>query len=570
MARQKDRNFKVVERSVRIWKAGIYTRISVDRYEEKKDSLATQKMIAKAYIENTEDIEIVNYYEDDGISGTKFDRDDFVRMLNDIKSGVIDTVIVKDLSRFGRNLDEVSNYLEKIFPFMQVRFISINDNYDSNDPNCDEKMLGIMISNLANDMYAKDASKKATTTMKIRMKRGEYCGGYAPYGYKRIKDKNGMMRTEIDPLTAPYVKRIFERVATGESYSSISRSLNDMLLASPRIYARTGQLFVDNILTSESHWCVSQIRRMVENRHYLGDTYTHKTRTSLITLEKNTMLSKDEWYKHENTHEAIVDGNLFEKVQEIVVKRKEHTISKNLIETPISGKKENKYLGILKCGECGAQMTRRTNKKTKDGMTYYRYYFLCQNYANVSRTAYTSNRWSEDILDQLVYNAIMSQISLADDLRISVIDFNKNYYEPYFKMLEREQLKLKQLLEKNEMVKFDIYEKYAMGDISEGNYNEEIQRIECVKTEFAERLNEIDYILKTIRKLKKENLLWLQEFIKGHETKMLTKEVISTYIEEIRLYENKRMEIVFKFQDEMIKLAECLKESEELCQHVSV
>ena len=236
MARTRNRQMKQAEAFVqaspqKIWKAGIYTRISVDINGEKRESLETQKLIALSYAESHPDIEVVKFYKDDGISGTKFDRDDFVRMLGDIKTKEINTVIVKDLSRFGRDLEEVSKYLEKIFPFMQVRFISVNDNYDSISPECDNQMLGIMISNLANDMYAKDASVKMTSAMKIKMESGEYCGGDAPYGYKRAKDEKGKSTTVPDPLTAPYVVEIFEKLAAGQSYLKISREFNTMLLA---------------------------------------------------------------------------------------------------------------------------------------------------------------------------------------------------------------------------------------------------------------------------------------------------------------------------------------------------
>ena len=141
MARTRNRQMKQAETFVqaspqKVWKAGIYTRISVDNNGEKRESLETQKLIALSYAESHPDIEVVKFYKDDGISGTKFDRDDFVRMLGDIKTKEINTVIVKDLSRFGRDLEEVSKYLEKIFPFMQVRFISVNDNYDSSAHRC--------------------------------------------------------------------------------------------------------------------------------------------------------------------------------------------------------------------------------------------------------------------------------------------------------------------------------------------------------------------------------------------------------------------------------------------------
>lgn len=169
---------------------------------------------------------------------------------------------------------------------MQVRFISVNDNYDSISPECDNQMLGIMISNLANDMYAKDASVKMTSAMKIKMESGEYCGGDAPYGYKRARDEKGKSTTVPDPLTAPYVVEIFEKLAAGQSYLKISREFNTMLLASPRVYARTGKLFLDRIDETDMHWQSSVIKQIAENRHYLGNTYSHKTRTSLLTKEK--------------------------------------------------------------------------------------------------------------------------------------------------------------------------------------------------------------------------------------------------------------------------------------------
>ena len=333
MARTRNRQMKQAEAFVqaspkKIWKAGIYTRISVDINGEKRESLETQKLIALSYAESHPDIEVVKFYKDDGISGTKFDRDDFVRMLGDIKTKEINTVIVKDLSRFGRDLEEVSKYLEKIFPFMQVRFISVNDNYDSISPECDNQMLGIMISNLANDMYAKDASVKMTSAMKIKMESGEYCGGDAPYGYKRARDEKGKSTTVPDPLTAPYVVEIFEKLAAGQSYLKISREFNTMLLASPRVYARTGKLFLDRIDETDMHWQSSVIKQIAENRHYLGNTYSHKTRTSLLTKEKNVMLDKEEWIEHVNTHKAIVSAELFEKVQNVIKLKQEKALPK--------------------------------------------------------------------------------------------------------------------------------------------------------------------------------------------------------------------------------------------------
>lgn len=567
MARKKDRFLIKKESTKRVWRAAIYTRVSVDRNGEKKDSLETQRMVAQAYASRHPEIEVIGYYEDDGISGTKFDRDSFCRMMEDIKQGIIDTVIVKDLSRFGRNLDEVSQYIEKIFPFMQVRFISVNDNYDSNDPTCDDKMLGIMISNLANDMYAKDASKKASTAMKLRMDTGEYCGGNAPYGYRRVKNAAGKHITEIDPLTAPYAKEIFLRIANGDSYSLIARKFNEMLLSPPKIYAKTGEVFVESLEQYHMHWGASTIRRIAGNKHYLGNTYTHKTRTSLITDEKNTLIDESEWMVHENTHEPLITQGLFDKVQRIIYSRKRYCPSTGENdEYEENGRSENKYIGILKCGECGAGMSRQYSKKRKKGGYKNQYYFLCLNYMTVSREVYTCNRWREEVLDQLVYNAIKNQMNLAVDLIKQIKQFNTKYYEPYYKLFEKERAKLLQLLDKNETVRLNVYEKYATGEMTSEEYREEMKRIEEVKQQFTNRLDEIAGNVNKIDSLKTENFAWLQGFIKGCKFTQLTSEIVHSYIEEIHLFEDRRIEIVFKFQDEMLRLVKSLEEGEKICQ----
>ncbi len=575
MARTRNRQMKQAEAIVqasskKIWKAGIYTRISVDINGEKRESLETQKLIALSYAESHPDIEVVKFYKDDGISGTKFDRDDFVRMLGDIKSKEINTVIVKDLSRFGRDLEEVSKYLEKIFPFMQVRFISVNDNYDSISPECDNQMLGIMISNLANDMYAKDASLKSSGTMKIRMESGEYCGGDAPYGYKRSTDEKGNPTTVPDALTAPYVVKIFEKLLAGQSYLGISREYNEMLLTPPRLYARTGKLFLNCLQEAETHWCASTIKRIAENRHYLGNTYTHKTRTSLLTSEKNTILDKSEWNMHENTHAALISEEVFEKVQEIIqVKQKNAVPKKDLSQVVTHGKQDNKYIGIIFCGECGAKMTRRYSRKEKNGILYYHYYYICGNYATVSKDSYSCNRWKEEVIDELVYHAILKQLKAICNIKIQLERFNDDYYDVYRRYLNKEHNKIVQMNKKNESKRLEFYEQYVSGEIDADEYQRMIERVSVVEKELLARQKEIEKSSKMTEKLCKKNYLWLSEFTKGINTEYLTKESVSAYINKITLYEDKRIEIEFKLQDELLELAKKLEEGVVRCQMIS-
>lgn len=575
MARTKNRQIKQKEKLLqpspkKIWKAGIYTRISVDINGEKRESLETQKLIVLSFAESQPDIEVVKIYQDDGISGTKFDRNDFVRMLNDIKAKEINTVIVKDLSRFGRDLGEVSNYLEKIFPFMEVRFISVNDNYDSISPECDNQMLGIMISNLANDMYAKDASVKLSGIKKIRMESGKYSGGDAPYGYKRLGKETGKTVTVPDPLTAPYAKKIFEKIADGQSYLGISREFNEMLLSPPSIYARTGKLFLDSLDEVKTHWCSSTVRRIAENKHYLGNTYTHKTRTSLVTGEKNMILDKNEWNVHENTHEALITEELFERVQKIINTKRGNAVSKkDMTQIESYGKQENKYVGLLFCGECGAKMARRCQQREKNGVLYYSYYFICNNYARVSTESYSCNRWREEVIDELIYHAIIKQQKMICDVKSQLNRFNDEYYDTYRRYLEKEESKIAQLNKKNDVRRLELYERYVSDHIDVDEYNRMIERVSVVEKELVIRQAEVENNRKVTEKLCKKNYAWLMDFVKGKKLELLTKEVVSSYIKKITVYEDKRIEIEFKFQDELIKLAEELEKEMRKCQMTS-
>ena len=266
----------------------------------------------------------------------------------------------------------------------------------------------------------------------------------------------------------------------------------------------------------------------------------------------------------------MISETLFQKVQEEILRRKDILIS-NRDESEIekSGKSANKYIGLLKCGECGAGMARQCSKNTRHDVIYYKYYYLCQNYLSVSRKAFLGNRWKEEVLDELVGHALMNQMRMAEKLREQAMQFHEKHYRPYFKILERERAKILHLLEKNETARLMLYEEFVAGTASQAAYQAETARLDGVNVQFQKRLGEITAHEEKMKKLSSDNLKWIIDFTEGKSIKELTPEVVHTYIEEIRLYGDKRIEIVFKFQDEMIKLAEDLKEGMELCQMTS-
>ena len=406
--------------------------------------------------------------------------------------------------------------------------------------------------------------------MKIKMESGEYCGGDAPYGYKRARDEKGKSTTVPDPLTAPYVVEIFEKLAAGQSYLKISREFNTMLLASPRVYARTGKLFLDRIDETDMHWQSSVIKQIAENRHYLGNTYSHKTRTSLLTKEKNVMLDKEEWIEHVNTHKAIVSAELFEKVQNVIKLKQEKALpKKDLSNMQTHGKQDNKYVGLIYCGDCGANMVRRYYYSEKNGVLYYNYYFICGNYAKISKEKYNCNRWKEEVIDELVYRALIMQLKIVCELKTQLKRFNDEYFETFQKYLNREQSKIIQLNKRNEARRFELYEQYVSGEIDTDAYNRMTERITVVEKDLVTRQKEIEKSRKITEKLCKKNFSWLAEFSKGKNLEFLTKDVVRSYIKKISLYEDKRIEIEFKFQDEIQALSEILEEGVIRCQMVN-
>lgn len=569
MARTKDRQFEKKQISSdneagRIWDAGFYGRISFDRNGEKLDSIEAQKLIAVNFAAEKKDIRIIKYYVDDGVTGTKFDRDSFSQLLDDVRTKTINCIIVKDLSRFGRNLGEVSNYIEKIFPFMGVRFIAVNDAYDSEDPNCDSMMLSVMIKNLVNDMYAKDASKKCSDTMKIRMQRGDYCGGDAPYGYKRAKNDNGYSITVPDKLTAPYVRKIYEKFTSGESYDKITKWLNDSKLNAPREYARTGELFRGD--ECGKYWHLSTVKQILCNKHYLGHNYSKKTYTSLTCGVKNKLLPEEQWIETLNAHEAIIDESLFNRAQEIAQK-KSQALSKKIDTASYMqvGKKESKYIGIIKCGLCGRKMLRRISKKTRKDTIYYRYYYLCLTFVSISAKMCRPNRWNEEILDELVMHAINRQFDIAEETLKKLDKFNRKYYKTYIQILDKEETKIISLLARCEQMKLDVYEKYVVGEFDTQNYKCESDRLDLVKQELEGRRKEIKEEIGTISSLEKKNYKWLDDLVSSRDKIYLTREVVESLISEIRLYDDKRLDIVFLFQDQIEELQKKLEKGESIC-----
>ena len=376
---------------MQIFKVAGYIRLSKeDRIKDESNSVTNQKAIIESYIKKNEDLEFVDFYIDDGYSGTTFDRPEYKRMFKDIVDGQVNTIIVKDLSRFGRNHIQSDDYIENILPGYNVRFISIIDDVDSFNNPKSVCSIEIPLKNLMNDQYARDISEKVRSTLKIKQLNGEFIGVTAPYGYlKNPKDKHKFI---IDKEASYIVKKIFNMILLGKSRKEISEHLNSKNVLTPSLYKLSKENTTSEDLIYSKKWNSEIVNRILRNETYTGTLIQNiKTKPNYRT-DKLIDVNKDEWIITENHHEPIISRDKFDKVQQIL-NRKTKVNKNDDIDL---------FSGYLKCSHCGSNLI---IKKSKNQIYYY-----CSSYIKYkSCLKYSINKKK---LEQMVKDEIIKKINI--------------------------------------------------------------------------------------------------------------------------------------------------------------
>ena len=353
---------------------GAYIRISNEEKDKlESNSINNQRVLINEYIAKHQDLNLLDYYIDDGYSGTSFNRPAFKRLLEDIRDKKVNAIIVKDLSRFGRNHIEVDNYIENIFPVLNVRFISIIDGFDSYENSDGVDDLIVPIKNLINDAYAKDISKKVKTALITKKKNGEFVGSYAPYGYYKSKlDKHKFI---IDDDASKIVKLIFEKTINGLSKKEIANILNEMQIETPIEHIKNKK--------ENKYWNSNIIYAILKNRVYTGDLIQQKRERLSYRNHKLMMNKEEDFIITKNHHQAIIDIEQFNTVQDII----KHSTKIN------SNSKYDIFSGYLKCSECNSNLT---VKKSKNYM-----YYTCSSHVR-KRGCNNKHTIRKDILEEKV------------------------------------------------------------------------------------------------------------------------------------------------------------------------
>ncbi len=395
------------------YKVGAYLRLSKEYTIDNKESnsITNQKQIINSYVNEHSNLELVDYYIDDGYSGTDFNRPEFKRLLNDIKNKKVNTIIVKDLSRLGRNYIELGNYIENIFPMLKVRFISINDSIDSEE-DLDYIQDIIPLKNITNDYYAKDISRKVRSVLDAKKLKGEFIGSFAPYGYvKDIEDKHKLV---VDKDTANIVKKIFDMTLKGKSRKEIAIELNDLKVEPPG----------SKINGINKSWNSDMLTRILRNETYIGTLIQGKKKRVNYRIHKIVDVDREKWIIIPNHHNAIISKEKFEKVQVILNKKLGYRNKKDL------------FSGYLKCPNCGKSLI---IKKTKNYQYYYCSSFVrdssCTNHSIRKERLYElvlekmKNKFHNEKINNLnaiIIDKLIDKIFVYDKNKIEIIYKNED------------------------------------------------------------------------------------------------------------------------------------------------
>ena len=552
MARKSRTITEAIKQKFRVWRVAIYIRLSKEdaRSFDESESVSNQRAIIEEHIASFNDGDeyiIVDEYVDDGISGTTDDeREDFQRMLSDIKKGRINCVIVKDLARSFRNYSDQGYYLDDWFPRFNVRFISLfHQPLDSYKEPQNMRSIAVPIQGVLNENHCAETSDKVREVFDMKRRNGEHIGSFAAYGY--IKDPNDKNALVVDEEAAEVVRDIFTKFLDGMSKNAIVHYLNEHGVLSPAAYKRErlGLKYQNPSIDPAKRplWGAVTITSILKNRMYCGDMVQGRYRVKSYKIHVQEVVPEDEWYIVENTHEAIIERDTFDKVQRLLLR-----------DTRTAPQKKQIYLfsGFLRCADCGKAMTR-----SKVGGTVYYY---CRTYKDQSKSACTKHTIKHNRLEVAVLYAIQQQVYLAVDYTKTIERINRA------PLVKSQSKKLADAIEQKERelakiarYKQAIYQDWKDGEISHSDYRHMKEDYE----EQAEALNEVIEKLR-VEQAELENGIdtenpFLKAFRQYGNIEKLTRDVLIELVDHIKVYEGGNISIVFRFADEFHRIQEFIE-----------
>ena len=534
------------------YRTAAYVRLSVeDSGKPGADTIEGQKNLLLRFIEDDPTLTLYGLFCDNGRTGTDFDRPQFEKMMEEVRKWHIDCIVVKDLSRFGRNYKETGNYLERIFPFLGVRFIAVNDGFDTLTARRGADGYLVPLKNLINEVYSKDISRKSGSALAAKQKNGDFIGAWAPYGYRKQPDNP--RKLEPDEATAPVVRQIFRWRAEGVSVTQIARRLNDEGVPSPSAY-----LYNTGVCKTEKYngvsWYVQTVKNLLSRQVYIGHMVQGTKRQSFYENRGQYKKPREEWIVVENTHEPLIDRETFDKVQELA-RRKNAEYFENLGRFTHLENTENILKGLVCCADCKRPLVRYKNVSHEKKLWYT---FICPTHANDIGSCPLKNI-REDALFPMLLQAIQTQIALAADMEAIVRRLNGSpKYKKQTATLQGKLDTAKKALMRYNSLYDSLYQSYVDQLMTEQEYMT-LKRRYKAEAEEAERLIEALTRQQVAEAAHTPENPFLTAFGSFRDADALTREMAQALIQRVYVDGDSNIEIVFRYRDEYKELCTYLE-----------
>ena len=540
----------------------IYARLSVENSgkSEKVDVIANQIEICKSYLAEHPYLDLVDTYVDNGRTGTVFDRPEFNRLMTDIRSGRIKCLVVRDLSRFGRDYIETGTFLERIFPQIGLRFISIKENFDSFDTDGNSESLLVPLQNMVNSLYSKDISRKVSTALKAQMESGEFKKRNLPYGYRWDEEHSNMV---FDEETAPIVRKIFQWKIEGLSLPTIADRLDAMDAPNPefqkyQVGVRTGNA------TEKKVWNKSTLTSILDNPHYVGDTVLGRTLNAIYKGVKNQHIDRENWIVFPDTHEAIISREDFQKVREMREAAARARVEKMERSEKIRATLINLFDGKIVCAECGKKLYYHRKRIDKDKRGRWYAFYECSTSVGRRYEHCTPHYTRQDVLEEKVLASIQLQVKAAldydkllDKLRGS--EGEKNIRDQQNALITSLNLRISGVSKKRTR----LYEDYVEGILDEEEYAFAKKSYDEQFVELSRRLDEAVQRRSKFNEAMSVDNKWITLMKSVSTATRLSQELVDESIELVKVHEGGLVELVMKYSDLYALTIQSIKEVQE-------
>ena len=518
-------------------RAMAYYRLSKeDKSKAISDSIENQRKLIREYIERHENISLVREVYDDGYTGTNYNRPGFVAVMEAVEAGEIDCLIVKDLSRLGREYIETGTYLEKIFPALGIRFIAINDDYDTDNPKQSDSLM-VPMKNLMNETYCRDLSNKLRRQFVVQRNNGEWVGPYVSYGY--CKDPEDKHRLIVDEYAAGIVREIFQAKVEGYSQVAIANTLNAEGILAPSEYKKQyGINYKSGFQTAaKAAWCAPMVTNILKNRIYVGDLIQGKRGTPNFKIKVMRERKQEEWSIVENNHEAIIDPLLFEAVQK-VMSRDTRRSPKEEAVLPLAG--------VIFCADCERSMIRRSVTRAKKKFFYY----VCS--TNKRGNGCSSHSIEQTKLETAVLNALRMQINTVVELDALLTSIQAN-------SLHTARMKKVQVQIQTKEKELDGYKDFksrlieALNDnlIDRDEFTMMRDKYRRLEEECSAAIESLYQKLSDLSAGGSTERSWVEQYAKFQDLTELSREAVVALIDKVKVYDDKRIEIAFNYRNEI-------------------